>query len=151
MGDGRLAEKTVKRLFHQKVVIKDVFNGAAAYVKVAHPAPAIALRRVPDVVLHAKVRSIGAHHPHAIQLRIRRLEESLVFDGIIDAVQLNRTESYLRASLKSQQRITERSFGPVGGRARGDMHRSHSEVGLVQRLSLRFAVLQVYLGSLIGI
>ena len=89
VGDGCRTEQAIQRFFHQKMVIERVFNRAAAYVQVAHPAPSVAFRRIPDIVLHAKMRCVCAHHPHAVQFLIGRLEIALVLHRVIDARQLN--------------------------------------------------------------
>ena len=48
-------DEAVERVFDEEAVAEDVVDDAAADVGVAHPAAAVALGRVPDVVLHAEV------------------------------------------------------------------------------------------------
>ena len=114
LDDGRGTDEAGERVLEQEMIVKDGVADVAAHVGVAHPAAAIALRRVPDVVLHAEVHSVGAGGPDAVQQGIGRLEGALVLDGIVDVFEANGLESRVPEGRKENGYAHKRKadFGP---------------------------------------
>src|SRR5579883_3079670 len=132
----RWSHKPVKRVFHQKVIAEGIIDRASAHIQIAHPAPAVALWRIPDIILHAQVRRVRANRPHQVQFWVRRLKEPLIFDRVIDQLVINGFEAGLLAAYKSDDRIAERALRPISGTVRRNIKRILAKKWLLQRLSL---------------
>src|SRR6185437_2103903 len=131
----------VERVVHQEAVAESVFNRASAHLKVAHPAPAVTLRSIPDVVLHAQMRRVRTDGPHLVQPRIRRLKIPLILHRIVDTVQINGLVANIPAAREPDERIAEGILRPISSRVRRNMNRINTKVWLKLRLLLRLAIL----------
>ena len=106
--------------FHERAVGEDGVDDAAGDVEVAHPAAAVAFRRVPDALLHAEVGGVGAGFPDAVQQRVGGFERALVFDRVGDAlgvdpapggVGIGREDEAARSGRRSWDRRPRRGAG----------------------------------------
>ncbi len=117
--DGQRADEASERVFNEELVAEDVVDHASADVGVAHPAAAIALGSVPDVVLHAEVTGVGAGFPDAVEERVRRFEGALVADGIIDVFEVDGFEAENgRTGEEADAGVAEGGFGADAGAVR---------------------------------
>ena len=139
---GAVVQQAGERVFHQEAVGEDVVDDAAGDVQIAGPASAVALGRVPDAVLHAEMRGVGPGLPDFVEQRVGGLEAAAVGDGIEDGVELDGADlDRPLGGEKAHARVAEGRLGAVGRGMGRQREQVRAQVGMVQQLVLRLAVL----------
>src|SRR6185437_5309453 len=114
-------------------------------MQVAHPASAVSLWSIPNILLHAKVCGIGADVPDAGEQRIRTIEGAEILHRVIVHVQSDRADGSPRGWTreKGHDGIAEGAVNAMAGLSRSDGQFLDASVGPIGGFVLRFAVSQI--------